>query len=224
MIPAGGQGTRLGGEPKQFRQLGGAPLLLQTARAFERHKEIKFIVVAVPIPYLQRTRAFLGTLKKLQDVVRGGGTRRISVSNALKRVPADADLVLVHDAARPFVDKHLITEVVRGATLHGAAAAAIPVADTLRYGDGDRLSHTVPRDGLYAMQTPQGFRKEILDEAYASPALEKVVATDDAELVCQMGQAVHIVPGRPNNIKIATSEDWDWAVHTWQVFESSKER
>ena len=220
VIPAAGLGARLGGEPKQFRQLGGAPLLLQTARAFEHHPEVNHITVAVAARYLERTEALLKPLKKLHRVVQGGNTRQVTVSNALQDVPAQAELVLVHDAARPFVDGDLIAEVIRATTVHGAAAAAIPVADTLRYGDGKWFTQGVSRDGLYAVQTPQGFRKTVLDAAYQNAGKMPATATDDAELVRLAGQSVRIVPGHPTNLKITTPEDWDWAVRTWPVVRS----
>jgi 2-C-methyl-D-erythritol 2,4-cyclodiphosphate synthase len=130
------------------------------------------------------------------------------VESALKVLPQDIDLVLVHDAARPFPGPRLIQDVIEAAARHGAAVPALPVNDTLRKAEAGRTV-TVARDGLYRVQTPQGFTREILLTAYAA---NTEALTDDAGLVEQMGQSVQLIPGDARNIKITQGEDWEMAL------------
>jgi 2-C-methyl-D-erythritol 4-phosphate cytidylyltransferase len=215
LVPAAGQGTRLGGRRKQYRTLGGHPVLVQTLLAFERHPRIDHIIVAAPSGQIspladQLQAAGIGTLTA---VVEGGATRQASVRNALRAVPAPADTVLVHDAVRPFVRAADIAAVVDAVEQAGAAALALPVADTLRQGESDRFGATVPRDGVYRMQTPQGFRRDWLEAAHAEAKPD--AATDDVGLVQALGRAVQIVEGHAHNFKITTPDDWTLAQRLW---------
>lgn len=207
VVPAAGRGSRLGGDRKQFRMLGDAPLLVQTLRVLERHAEIDHYCVALPasgdaIPCRDE-------LKKLRAVVKGGATRSTSVARALSAT--DADLILVHDAVRPFVASALVTNVIAATRKFGAAALALPVVDTVRYGASGRYSRTISRQDLYRMQTPQGFMRSLLEAALATGG----ESTDEVEPVVQMGQDVHIVPGSAWNLKITTPEDWELATALW---------
>lgn len=217
LVPAAGQGTRLGGPRKQFRSLGGEPLLVQTLRAFEAHPLIDYLLVAAPEEAIAPLRTELreAGLSKLDDVVAGGDTRQASVKAALHAVPEDVGYVLVHDAVRPFVQSRHITAIVKAVQRDGAAALALPVADTLRRAIGSEFGETVPRESLYRMQTPQAFRRDWFIAAHEQADRRGVQATDDVELVQRIGKHVQIVEGAPENIKITTPADWDLAQVLW---------
>lgn len=217
LVPAAGQGTRLGGTRKQFRTLGGQPLLIQTLRAFERHPAIDHLIVAAPPDHVRDTSDALQAagITKLLAVVSGGGSRQESVRLALRAAPATADAILVHDAVRPFVMPDAIEAVVDAVRRQGAAALAVPLADTLRRGTDDTFEETVPRTDLYRMQTPQGARRALFEAAHRHAAREGFTATDDVELVQHLGHDVRIVTGSAHNFKITTSEDWALAQQLW---------
>ena len=217
VIPAAGGGTRLGGLPKQFRALGDAPLLYQTAWAFERHDGVDDIVVAAPADAAAHTRRVLRGISKLFCVIAGGATRQSSVAAGLAAAPADSEIVLVHDAARPFIEAAAITEVIAAVALHGAVAMAVPVVDTVRYAKSSLFTSEVSRRNLFAVQTPQGFRRTILAEAFESSELD-AAATDEVALVRTCGYAVAQVPGRAENFKITSGEDWHRAERRWPAF------
>lgn len=218
LVPAAGAGRRLGGAPKQFRLLGSKSLLVQTLDVFESHPDVGALVVAAPASEVERLEETLRAegLIKLADVVVGGATRQASVEAALAVVPATVEIVLVHDAVRPFVEHEQVRAVIRTVRAHGAAALAVPVADTLRQGTkGGTFGETVPRRGLYQMQTPQGFRRAWLQEAYEAARRDGLTATDDVELVQRLGHAVQIVSGSARNFKITTPADWVLAEALW---------
>ena len=133
---------------------------------------------------------------------------------------ADDALALVHDAARPFLPAEALARVLAAAAETGAAALAVPVADTLRRGEGGAFSDTVPRDGLFRMQTPQAFRLGVLREAHAR--FGHVAGTDEVELVQRLGRAVAVVPGSPLNLKLTTPEDWAFAERLWPVWRAGE--
>lgn len=218
LVPAAGQGTRLGGPRKQFRSLGGQPLLVQTLRIFEEHPEVHHLLVAAPKDTVRPLEDELqgAELTKLVAVVPGGNTRQASVCAALKAVPEDVTVVLVHDAVRPFVEANHIAQVIATVRAEGAASLAIPVADTLRMAVGRHFGETIPRESLYRMQTPQGFRRDWFEQAHELAATQGFQATDDVELVQRLGKSVRIVPGAPQNVKITTPEDWAFAQRLWQ--------
>lgn len=220
LVPAAGEGSRLGGPRKQFRTLGDRPLLVQSLLVFERHPAVGHLVVAVPEPHVQEVSDRLQSegLSKLGAVVSGGDSRQASVRHALRAVPAPVEVVLVHDAVRPFVRRQEITTVVQATREHGAAAPALPVADTLRHATDGAFGETVPRDGLYRMQTPQGFRRSWLEEAHrAADAAAGAAATDDVGLVQRTGRPVHLVRGHRRNFKITRPGDWQLAQALWSA-------
>lgn len=226
LIPAAGEGTRLGGRRKQFRRLGGEPLLVQTLRVFERHPEIQHLLVAAPIEATQVLEEELQRvgLSKLKAVVAGGATRQASVHAALKAVPVEVEVILIHDAVRPFVHADHLSTIIRIVRSEGAASLALPVVDTMRYGVNTTFDRTVSRAGLYRMQTPQGFRRAWIEEAHEDALENGIEATDDVELVQRIGRMVHIVEGSPRNIKITTPEDWELAQLLWPYWEASLAR
>ena len=221
LIPAAGRGERLGPSketssiwvPKQFRLLAGEPLLHWTLRVFESHPRVDMIIVAAPerdVPYLPDRLVEAG-ISKLHSVVPGGNSRQESVANALNSVPSGVDLVLVHDAVRPFLSPEKLDNVIDAVIECGAAALALPVDDTLRRSADSVFGETVSRSGLYRMQTPQGFRTDWFVEAHRAAREAGFQETDDVALVQRLGYLVHIVEGSPANMKVTTVEDWDFA-------------
>lgn len=206
VVPAGGRGARMGRKKQEVR-LGGWPVLRWTLEVFERSREIQGVVVAVPREDVSRWRRWLRACRKVRAVVAGGRERQASVRRALGRVPATVRWVVVHDGVRPCLTPGLLRDVLRAARRHGAAVAARPVAETLKREVGGWVGETVPRDGLWAVQTPQVFRADDLREAHRRALAEGVYATDDAALVERLGVRVRLVPGRPENLKLTRPED-----------------
>lgn len=229
IVPAAGAGLRMGGDVrKQFRMLGDAPVLVQTLRAFEAHDDADGIIVVVPEEEVEPVSALLEmqSIAKLDAVVAGGATRQASVGRGLDAVVARGagahDLVLVHDGVRPFIGAGAISRVVSAARTHGAAALALAVADTLRRGDGGTFRDTVPRDGLWRMQTPQAFRTTLLAEAHAIARRSGFAGTDEVALVQQIGHPVRIVAGSAFNVKLTRPSDWAYAEALWPVWSTKR--
>ncbi len=145
-------------------------------------------------------------------VIVGGATRQDSVARAMKVLPRAADVILVHDAVRPFIEARQVSAVITAVRESGAAALAVPATDTMRYGCGDHFTTAVSRDGLFHMQTPQGFKRQILEKAIAAA---ESAETDEVALVQRLGHLVTVVPGSRSNVKITTEEDWKWATMHW---------
>ncbi len=224
LVPAAGRGSRLGGLRKQFRQLGGRPLLEQTLRVFAGHPEVDALIVAVPADQVEAVAASLqkAGLPGRWQVVAGGRTRQASVRAALAALPAEVELVLVHDAVRPFILPEQISAVIAATRRVGAATLAIPETDTVRRVRDGLLGETVPRTDLYRMQTPQGFRRNWLEAAHQHS--DELNATDDVELVQRLGYPVACVPGSSFNFKITTAEDWELALILWPHWEARLHR
>lgn len=209
VVPAGGVGSRLGRRtPKQFLDLGGAPILARTLAHFRRHPDVRAIVVAAPVEHLARTRRLVARPGRPPvQVLAGGATRQESVWRALQAAPCDVQVLLVHDAVRPFIDRPLIDAVVAAAARHGAAICALPIAETVKRVREGVVETTLERAGLWAVQTPQAFRSAVLREAHDQARRDGIVATDDAMLVERLGHPVRVVPGLAGNVKITTPED-----------------
>lgn len=218
LLVAGGRGERAGAGPlKQFRELAGVPLLLRALRPFSSHPDVAHIVIALPAEHAAAPPAWLAQLQgPTVTLVAGGVERAESVRRALAALPSSADVVLVHDAARPFVSGEVISAVIAAAREVGAALAAVPLADTLKEADaaGAVVRRTLPRQALWRAQTPQGFRRDVLEAAHASAGTG---ATDDAMLAEATGVAVRLVPDSSLNFKITTGDDFAlaqaWASH-----------
>jgi 2-C-methyl-D-erythritol 4-phosphate cytidylyltransferase len=208
IIPAAGQGTRMSaGVPKQFLLLNGRPILEHTIGAFQNSGLIDSIVLAVPEQdfELQRQRWLNDTGI---TVIVGGEKRQDSVYNGFKALPQETEIVLVHDGVRPFVTKEIIGRTIEGARNHGAAITAIPVNDTIKRVDVDgRVDRTVDREGLWRVQTPQGFGYELLGQAFEMANADSFYGTDEASLIEHLGKTVIVVPGSELNIKITRQED-----------------
>jgi 2-C-methyl-D-erythritol 4-phosphate cytidylyltransferase len=213
IIVAAGRGERMAaGLPKAFLELAGEPLLLRSARAFEAARSIDTIVAVVPEGWVDRARAFLEPLSKVMAVVPGGERRQDSVLEGMKPAPDGFDgVVLVHDAARPFVSAALIDRTVEAARRTGAAVPVWAVADTLKRVSDDRVVETVDRTALASAQTPQAFRFALLGRAYEAAFRDRVTVTDEAMAVERLGERVAAVPGEAINRKLTTPEDLTWA-------------
>jgi 2-C-methyl-D-erythritol 4-phosphate cytidylyltransferase len=188
-------------------------MLLRAIRAFAQHPRVGPIVVVLPPPLAAAPPEWLRALLSDRLVVTGGGEeRRQSVANGLGRLPRGPSLVLVHDAARPFVPSDVIDRVLAVAARGAAAVPGVPLADTVKETDTAGLVvRTVPRERLVAVQTPQAFPREMLETAHLrakSDAASAAAATDDATLCERLGHPVRIVAGSPWNIKITTPEDF----------------
>jgi 2-C-methyl-D-erythritol 4-phosphate cytidylyltransferase/2-C-methyl-D-erythritol 2,4-cyclodiphosphate synthase len=214
IIAAGGRGQRLGGaQPKQLLEIGGRAILERSVTAFLSHPDVDAVVVALPADlaaappdYLRAASAAAPGRKPLRIVV-GGDRRQDSVANAFHAAGPQTEVIVVHDAARPFVSADLIARTIAAAAESGAALAAVQSRDTVkRVGRGPEAAHvaeTLARDTIYLAQTPQAFRRDVLASALAVTA----DATDEAALAEHAGHAVRIVDGEAANIKITTADD-----------------
>jgi 2-C-methyl-D-erythritol 4-phosphate cytidylyltransferase len=209
ILVAAGRGERMGASrPKAFLVLGGRPLLLRAAHAFEATAEVAGLVAVVPAGEEGATRDLLRLVPKLKAVVAGGATRQDSVRAGLAALPRDFDgVVLVHDAARALVEPELIAAVARAAAETGAAIPVLPLVDTIKRVRAGRVAETLDRAELAAAQTPQGFRRALLVEACDRAAREGAALTDEAMAVERLGHAVAAVPGSARNLKITTPQD-----------------
>jgi 2-C-methyl-D-erythritol 4-phosphate cytidylyltransferase/2-C-methyl-D-erythritol 2,4-cyclodiphosphate synthase len=213
IIAAGGRGVRLGADrPKQFLDLGGRSILDLSLSALAASDRIQEIVVALPEEHLSaESKALRSATAKPLTFVAGGERRQDSVANAFAKASRAADLILIHDAARPFVTLDVIARTIDGAAANGAAIAAVAARDTVKETgpanpDGSRLVRgTIARDSVYLAQTPQAFRRDILARALEEG--KGVDATDEAMLVERLGVPVHVVEGDSRNVKITTPDD-----------------
>ncbi len=227
IIPAAGLGTRMAppaagkGKSKQFTELAGTPILVHTLRKFVEAPQVAEVWVALRKTEITEFRERLEkeyreALKKPVHMVEGGDHRHQSVANALGAISAAADdVVLVHDAVRPFVTAEIIEEVIQAAQKYGAAIAGMPAVDTVkqvdRTAEGAVITATLPRERVVMAQTPQGFRYEILKKAFDEAAADGFLGTDEASLVERSGKQVAVVMGSPRNIKITTPADMEIA-------------
>ena len=214
IIAAGGVGRRLGaGVPKQLLELGGRTMLERSVQAFATHPRIDDVIVVLPAELVSSPPAFVRAQSRIR-IVEGGSRRQDSVAAAFDVVGA-ADVVLVHDAARPFVTADVISRSIDAAVAHGAAIVAQPVRDTVKRAEsgpaGARIVQTLPREAIFLAQTPQAFRRDVLRDAVAL-GRSGVEGTDEAALAEQAGHVVHIVEGTAENIKITTAEDFEAAL------------
>ena len=208
LVPAGGIGARLGHRtPKQFLALGREPILAATLRHFRRHPRVAAIVVAAPTAHVERARRLLAGRGAPVTVVAGGATRQESVWLALQAAPVAAEILLVHDAVRPFLTRELIGALIAVAEREGAAICGLPVAETVKRVRDGLVETTLDREALWTVQTPQAFRAAVLREAHDKARRDGFVGTDEAMLVERLGHPVRIVPGLVDNVKITTADD-----------------
>lgn len=216
IVPAGGAGSRMGArQPKQYLRLGRAPLVVETLRVLAGAPCVSGIVVAVPRERVEATRRLLRGQRvgKILDVVVGGAERQESVWLGLQAAGAP-EWVLVHDAVRPFITPALLSRVLTAAVPTGAAACGLAVRETVKRvredvppGGEPVVETTLDRAGLWLIQTPQAFRRNLLWEAHDKARRDGYAGTDDAVLVERLGGRVTVVPGLPENLKITTPGD-----------------
>jgi 2-C-methyl-D-erythritol 4-phosphate cytidylyltransferase len=211
IVPAAGGGRRFGGAvPKQYLPLQGVPVLAWTLQALWGSGAIDSLVLVVPPGGVDRCRAEVlephGV--RADRVIPGGADRQASVQAGLLAAPEAAGIVLVHDGARPFIRPETVRAAIRAAASVGAAVVAVAMTDTIKLASpvGDRLE-TLPRERLWAAQTPQVFRAALLREAHARALADGFRSTDDCALVERLGYPVKVVPGSAENLKITTPED-----------------
>jgi 2-C-methyl-D-erythritol 4-phosphate cytidylyltransferase/2-C-methyl-D-erythritol 2,4-cyclodiphosphate synthase len=217
IIAAAGEGRRLGAPlPKQLLDIGGRSILEHSVAAFTSHGRVNDVIVVLPPALAAEPPDWLAAAMRSPSVrvVAGGDRRQDSVANAFDRVASTSDVVLVHDAARPFVTTDLISRAIDGALEHGAAVAALPVSDTVKQvapgGANPVITATIPRETIFLAQTPQAFRHEVL-RAAISVGRSGVEATDEAMLAERAGHRVHVVAGEASNVKITTAGDLEVA-------------
>ena len=218
VIVAAGEGQRMGGIDKIFAPLAGEPLLLRTTRPFQKCPAVSQIVVVVSGEKENKCRHLVSgdEWDKVSDVCLGGRRRQDSVAAGLKRLK-DCDWVVIHDGARPLVTIDLIERGLEAAKETGAAAAAVPVTDTIKLvGDDEIVMGTPPRQNLRAVQTPQVFRFNIITKAHQQA---KGDVTDDAALAEQSGYKVKLYMGSYDNIKVTTPDDLALAELLWRKYE-----
>lgn len=207
IIVAAGRGKRLGSSlPKQFLKVRGRTILEMSVEAFEQNKYVDEIFVAANADYCELTEKLCRGFSKLKKIVAGGAERQDSVRAALDCLRGENGIVLVHDAARPFVSEAVINAVIEGTADFGAAIPTVPAKDTIRQVD-ETGSRTLQRETLACVQTPQGFRISLIKHAFEKAQAEGFLGTDDASLVERMGINISMVQGEDANRKITTRED-----------------
>jgi len=220
IIAAAGSGKRMGGGiPKQYLSIGGMPILIKTVKAFETNAFIDTILVVTNIDYINFFQDDLARFGiENVDVVAGGAQRQDSVYNGLKAMPKDTDYVIIHDGARPFVSKEIITDTLEAVLDKKAVIVAVPVKDTITrqvLSKKNLFAHQksftgleyFDRNSLLAVQTPQAFEKKLIIKAYKSAYKDGFYGTDEGMLVERLGHPVYVVNGAYSNIKITTKED-----------------
>ena len=220
VFPAAGASTRMnnfGGTNKNLLKLAGEMVLLRSVKTFSKVERVNFLIVVVGANEVETVENLLRAQKDLKPwvVTVGGSERQFSIANGLKFVPEDADTVLVHDAARPLVTEKTVNAVIDAAEQFGGAIAAVPAKDTIKLVGADGfVRFTPPRRELVAVQTPQGFRRELILRAYAKAEEDGFLGTDDSSLVERLGIRIKVVESEYSNLKITTPEDI-WVAETF---------
>ena len=211
VIVAGGRGTRVAGdELKQFRWVAGKPMLLHSVQKFQARADVAMVVVVLPFEHVGDPPAWLfqcDTERLLLSV--GGRERGDSVRNGLEDIPTGAEIVVIHDAARPLVTNSIIDSVIAEARKGHGAAPGLAVTDTLkRVNDDGVIVETIDRSGVVRVQTPQAFPRNMIEAAHARAAEERITATDDAALCEMLGMKVIVVHGSERAMKITDESDF----------------
>lgn len=210
IIPAAGVGIRMGGgTPKQFLSLEGVPIFVHTLRKFVNADPIDEIFLALRAEDMDRVVTDIDRehFAKPVRLVAGGPTRQETVARALAEAPGGTEVVVVHDAVRPFIELEMIERVVDAARKDGAAILGIPSVDTVKQVERQKILGTIPRERIVLAQTPQAFRYKIIQEAFARAATDGFNGTDEASLVERMGIQVTVLMGSDRNIKITKPSD-----------------
>ncbi|MFA6571545.1 MAG: 2-C-methyl-D-erythritol 4-phosphate cytidylyltransferase [Bacteroidota bacterium] len=212
IIPAGGIGKRFDTElPKQFVTYKNEPIIIRTLRVFENIPEVEKIIIPLKADYNKLCMDLIQYfgIKKSIELVEGGQERQDSVANALEHPDAqNADFILVHDAVRPFATEDLIRRIIQSAIEFGASIPALQPTETIKQMDENNfVVQTFDRTKLATIQTPQGFKREIIMHAYQNAQQKMLKATDDAQLAEFAGYPVKVIEGEDSNIKITTKID-----------------
>lgn len=209
IMPAAGSGQRMGaGYNKLFMKLDDKPILIHTLDVFERDSACDGVILAVKPDERVQIQSMLEQYKirKVTAMVDGGGERQDSVAACI-RAHEKGGIVLVHDAARPFIRHAVIDELVKTADKHGAAIAGVRAKDTMKYAEAGVVEGTVDREKLWIIQTPQAFRYTLLQQASKKAEVEGFMGTDESMLVERLGEPVQIVESTYDNVKMTTQED-----------------
>lgn len=212
IIAGGGKGTRFGGnQPKQFCSIAGKPILEWTLYKFNSSPLVNSIILVIPegMQDKSREKLSLSSYKKIKAVTEGGKERMDSVYEGLKLIDEDTQIVLVHDGVRPLVSLSLIQKVIEKTQIYGAVVPGIPIKETIKEKNKENfVVKTIPREKVYLIQTPQGFKSELIKDVYREAEFRGWRASDDAGLVEKLGKPVRIILGEEKNIKITTSFDF----------------
>ncbi|TDM13534.1 2-C-methyl-D-erythritol 4-phosphate cytidylyltransferase [Macrococcus bovicus] len=207
IIPAAGQGKRMGSDKnKVLLELNQRPIIFHTVSRFEQDASCNAIYLAARQEELTELTTILQGFTKVKGLVVGGSERQYSIHNVLKTIPP-CEVVMVHDAARPFVSHETLTQLYDGALARKAAIAAVQVKDTIKVVNDLIIDHTLDRTTLWQVQTPQAFAYDLLMEAYSQAERDGFLGTDDASLVERLGHPVSVVVSDYDNIKLTTPED-----------------
>jgi len=210
IIPAAGVGVRMGGgTPKQFLSLEGVPIFVHTLRKFDSSDAINEIILALRAEDMERAQVDVDRehFTKPVRLVAGGATRQETVARALGETPPATEIVVVHDAVRPFVEFAMIQRVVEAARKDGAAILGIPSVDTVKQVERQIILGTIPRERIVLAQTPQAFRYAILKEAFDRASADGFNGTDESSLAERLGHNVTVLMGSDRNIKITKPSD-----------------
>ena len=212
VIVAAGRGKRMGGNiPKQFLNLKGKPIIYYTLNAFEKNANIDSIILVTGSDYISYCEEEIVSrygFKKISKIIAGGSERQYSVYNALKIIEPNTDIVLIHDGARPFIMQEDIDRIIEDTRLYGAAIMAVKCKDTVKIADESGfVAETPDRARLWNIQTPQGFKLDIIKKAYDKAQYDGFLGTDDSSLAERNGVMVKVTEGHYTNIKITTEED-----------------
>jgi 2-C-methyl-D-erythritol 4-phosphate cytidylyltransferase len=208
VIPAAGEGRRMGHRSKAFIDLAGEPMLSRAIRPFLADPRIVNVTVALDATNYEDPPVWLSALDPRVHVVEGGARRTDSVRLAIDAVPADVDVIVVHDAARPLVTSDLVSRAIDAAVSGRSVIAAVPLSDTVHRTDTENgIVETPDRTGLWRAQTPQAFPAAILREAHRSALADGFDGTDDAMIVARAGIRVHVIDGDVANMKITVPQD-----------------
>jgi 2-C-methyl-D-erythritol 4-phosphate cytidylyltransferase len=212
IVPAAGTGNRMGGErSKQYLTLAGMPILVHTLKVFDECPLVDGLLVVVPsqdIEFVHDTVLEPWRLKKVAGVIAGGKERQDSVRAGVEALDRETDLVIIHDAVRPFITIELISQCIRAAREEGAITVGVPAKDTVKEVAPDgRVLRTCDRSLMWLTQTPQAFRRNIIENAHRAAVRDGFRGTDDTSLVERLGIAVRMIRGEYSNIKITTPDD-----------------
>ncbi len=212
VIPAAGLGQRMGSAThKQYLKLRGIPVLVHCLKTFAAHPQIDEIIIVAPAEQMDFCRwdiVHTYNIDKVSALVRGGAERQDSVRNGVRACLCSADdIILIHDGVRPLVDAETITAVINGVREHGACIVGVPLKDTVKVVQDGVIHSTLQRSGLWAAQTPQGFRCSLIATAHEQALARGFSATDDASVLEWYGHPVAVIEGRYANLKITTPED-----------------